>query len=199
MTSLKTLLSLLSNNTSEVLNNVEQESLEVIANNDCHLRAEFEANDIIVEFYTSNINGEEFATKINAFTITGIKYGDQITLPYAFIEEELFVSKGWMIGNQLFSWGETTNAVIFGNDQLENNTLKVFADSINKYYLVFANETSGTSLVVPDQYRDRNELVVAEYAIQMPSSTTMYTYVNANNTNDIVIETKSISGVSSVR
>ena len=64
--------------TKWLLNNVEQLSLNVVANNDCHLKAEFEANDIIVEFYTSNINGEDRATKINAFTITGIKYGDKI-------------------------------------------------------------------------------------------------------------------------
>lgn len=153
-----------------------------------HLKAIFEANTIDVEFYTSN-NGY----KIEELTITGIKYGSSITLPYAFVEEDLYVSTSWLIGDTIHDWGEETNAVIEGNAQLSDGKLKIYANSINKYYLVFVDER-GTGLEIPEIYKNKNSLQVSEYSISMPGTTSQYTYVNAIDINSITCEGRFITG-----
>ena len=184
--------------TKWVLNgNEEMETLNIVATDDCHIRAIYEANTINVEFYTSNIDGEDRATKLDALTISNVKYGSKINLPYAIVEEELYVSTGWNIGVNIYDWGVETNAVIFGNELLEDNVLKVYAQSINKYYIVFSNETD-PSFEIPEKYKTRNELVVTEYSVSMPGSTTSYIYVNANDRTNVTTENRAISGTTDV-
>ncbi len=181
----------------KVNNGTPVTELNVVVGKETHLKVEFEARTIKVEFLTSNLKGEARATTLSTLTMYNIKYGSDIELPYVVVDEELYVSRAWIVNGTSYKWGETISVFSFGNEQLENDTFKIYADSVGKYYVVFSNETD-TSFEVAEQYKTRNSLVVTENYVVMPGSVSTYKYINANDTANIVSEDRNITGETNV-
>ncbi|MGN0961055.1 MAG: hypothetical protein ACI4PF_02505, partial [Christensenellales bacterium] len=142
-----------------------------------YISAKIIANTIDVKYYAS-----DGITEITDFKVSSINYGDKITLPYVVVDEDIRVSKGWTIKGVTYDWGETINAVTPNNIELEDNVLHIIADVVDKYYVIFKDET-GMNFEIPEEYGIKNNtMVVTTETITISNTNTYYYYLLADNT-----------------
>jgi len=162
----------------------------------------YEAISMRVEFYTTQLAEP---TLLEQFTITGKKYGETITLPTAVIEEELYVSKGWILNNVEYDWGQVYTLVTSGNTAMPLidgvGVVKFYANSVGKYYLTFAGQTydgitaEELGIELPENfanYTTKNSLIVTTESVNVSylSGLSHYYLVDANNLNNIPTSSK---------
>lgn len=131
------------------------------------INIDIEANAVNVKYYASDGVTEIPTETVLGQSQTNIKYGSRISLPYIVVDEGNKVSTGWNIDGSNYNWGNYVFVLSANNTELVDNTFKIVTTVINKYYVIFDNDT-GLTFDIPSQYKTKNnDVVVAADQVNM--------------------------------